>query len=54
MRNPYKGFRVWFNNFSTGWIGTVEWDGDRILIHDTDTIETIEKALKTLKAYATA
>lgn len=37
---------VWFNNTSTGYIGVIEYKGDRTLVHDTDTIADIQKHVK--------
>lgn len=37
---------VWFNKYSTGFIGVIEHKSDRTLIQDYDTIEEIEKQAK--------
>lgn len=47
--NIYKKFRCWFNKYSTGWIGVAELGGDRILIHDSDTLAEIEVNLELLR-----
>jgi hypothetical protein len=38
-----KKLDTWFNRTSTGYIGVVEYGGDRILIQDYETIEQIQK-----------
>lgn len=43
--------RIWINKgfFSGTYIGVIENDGDRMLFHDTDTIEQIERKLWQMK-----
>lgn len=45
------GLEVWFERWSTGVIGIAEWQrGERVLIHDTDTIKEIEDKLRFIGA----
>lgn len=41
-----KKLTIWFDRWSTGVIGVIDNGNDRTLIHDDDTIATIETKLR--------